>query len=185
MIRRPPRSQRTDTLFPYTALCRSSQASGIDSWSRLATAVLAVAAGWQAALAAGLTWLIAAARRSTCSAVLGAGGILLGSTGVLLWQLWVAGSLGDLVDQLTFRSGINTGSHDVSLLGAMSHQAQWLSVLLTPSAIVAALLGLWLLIRAGGQRRDLNLVLGATVLVYIVALPGGAYFHDYWCYWSG
>src|SRR3546814_11513720 len=56
-----------------------SQASGIDSWSRLATAVLSVAAGWQAALAAGLTVLIDAARRSTRSAVLGAGGILLGS----------------------------------------------------------------------------------------------------------
>src|SRR3546814_78345 len=131
-----------------------SQASGIDSWSRLATAVLSVAAGWQAALAAGLTVLIDAARRSTRSAVLGAGGILLGSTGVLLWQLWVAGSLGDLVDQLTFRSGINTGSHDVSLLGAMSHQAQWLSVLLTPSAFVAALLGLCLLIRAGGRSEE-------------------------------
>src|SRR3546814_2536142 len=25
MIRRPPRSTRTDTLFPYTTLCRSSQ----------------------------------------------------------------------------------------------------------------------------------------------------------------
>src|SRR3546814_4970394 len=29
MIRRPPRSTRTDTLFPYTTLCRSSLASGI------------------------------------------------------------------------------------------------------------------------------------------------------------
>src|SRR3546814_8038439 len=28
MIRRPPRSTRTDTLFPYTTLFRSSQASG-------------------------------------------------------------------------------------------------------------------------------------------------------------
>src|SRR3546814_3892969 len=27
MIRRPPRSTRTDTLFPYTTLCRSSSAS--------------------------------------------------------------------------------------------------------------------------------------------------------------
>src|SRR3546814_12396285 len=33
MIRRPPRSTRTDTLFPYTTLFRS--ASG--TWSRLAT----------------------------------------------------------------------------------------------------------------------------------------------------
>src|SRR3546814_18190166 len=28
MIRRPPRSTRTDTLFPYTTLCRSYQLSG-------------------------------------------------------------------------------------------------------------------------------------------------------------
>src|SRR3546814_12510073 len=29
MIRRPPRSKRTDTLFPYTTLCRSAYESGI------------------------------------------------------------------------------------------------------------------------------------------------------------
>src|SRR3546814_2764453 len=28
MIRRPPRSTRTDTLFPYTTLCRSSVSAG-------------------------------------------------------------------------------------------------------------------------------------------------------------
>src|SRR3546814_19478117 len=28
MIRRPPRSTRTDTLFPYTTLCRSEQEAG-------------------------------------------------------------------------------------------------------------------------------------------------------------
>src|SRR3546814_2459928 len=32
MIRRPPRSTRTDTLFPYTTLCRSAvQATGRDA----------------------------------------------------------------------------------------------------------------------------------------------------------
>src|SRR3546814_3302875 len=30
MIRRPPRSTRTDTLFPYTTLCRSSSVLGTD-----------------------------------------------------------------------------------------------------------------------------------------------------------
>src|SRR3546814_10160045 len=30
MIRRPPRSTRTDTLFPYTTLCRSGRAQGRD-----------------------------------------------------------------------------------------------------------------------------------------------------------
>src|SRR3546814_1992179 len=44
MIRRPPRSTRTDTLFPYTTLCRSLQrgfaiegaerASGDDTWEQ-------------------------------------------------------------------------------------------------------------------------------------------------------
>src|SRR3546814_3678582 len=29
MIRRPPRSTRTDTLFPYTTLFRSAQAGGV------------------------------------------------------------------------------------------------------------------------------------------------------------
>src|SRR3546814_4533779 len=43
MIRRPPRSTRTDTLFPYTSLFRSAKASGkevkaeklpLDDWTR-------------------------------------------------------------------------------------------------------------------------------------------------------
>src|SRR3546814_13855913 len=32
MIRRPPRSTRTDTLFPYTTLCRSSRLSRGARW---------------------------------------------------------------------------------------------------------------------------------------------------------
>src|SRR3546814_6075569 len=34
MIRRPPRSTRTDTLFPYTTLFRSRQTSGLGSVAR-------------------------------------------------------------------------------------------------------------------------------------------------------
>src|SRR3546814_10935614 len=33
MIRRPPRSTRTDTLFPYTTLFRSTETTGIDPGS--------------------------------------------------------------------------------------------------------------------------------------------------------
>src|SRR3546814_8770035 len=33
MIRRPPRSTRTDTLFPYTTLFRSLLLYGADSWA--------------------------------------------------------------------------------------------------------------------------------------------------------
>src|SRR3546814_7907853 len=35
MIRRPPRSKRTDTLFPYTTLFRSRVVSSLDCCSRL------------------------------------------------------------------------------------------------------------------------------------------------------
>src|SRR3546814_4420879 len=34
MIRRPPRSTRTDTLFPYTTLFRSTLISALQWWSR-------------------------------------------------------------------------------------------------------------------------------------------------------
>src|SRR3546814_10518403 len=34
MIRRPPRSTRTDTLFPYTTLFRSQDEASACSWSR-------------------------------------------------------------------------------------------------------------------------------------------------------
>src|SRR3546814_3690216 len=34
MIRRPPRSTRTDTLFPYTTLFRSGVALGVLAWVR-------------------------------------------------------------------------------------------------------------------------------------------------------
>src|SRR3546814_12190331 len=33
MIRRPPRSTRTDTLFPYTTLFRSRHVEGRDGWA--------------------------------------------------------------------------------------------------------------------------------------------------------
>src|SRR3546814_11514322 len=36
MIRRPPRSTRTDTLFPYTTLCRSTVFSGVTRDMRIA-----------------------------------------------------------------------------------------------------------------------------------------------------
>src|SRR3546814_4801928 len=35
MIRRPPRSTRTDTLFPYTTLFRSARAISADAWLRV------------------------------------------------------------------------------------------------------------------------------------------------------
>src|SRR3546814_13136412 len=47
MIRRPPRSTRTDTLFPYTTLFRSVMAStaGIRRWGAAALDLAYVAAG--------------------------------------------------------------------------------------------------------------------------------------------
>src|SRR3546814_13714844 len=47
MIRRPPRSTRTDTLFPYTTLFRSAAAMK-KRWIALGIAVLAGAGGYQA-----------------------------------------------------------------------------------------------------------------------------------------
>src|SRR3546814_10439485 len=45
MIRRPPRSTRTDTLFPYTTLFRSPLAF----WGTALAVVVAVVGGWLAA----------------------------------------------------------------------------------------------------------------------------------------
>src|SRR3546814_15293473 len=36
MIRRPPRSTRTDTLFPYTTLFRSTLQAALDDWTAVA-----------------------------------------------------------------------------------------------------------------------------------------------------
>src|SRR3546814_3031011 len=47
MIRRPPRSTRTDTLFPYTTLFRSCSAGGVPSvcwsWARAGVAAIPAA----------------------------------------------------------------------------------------------------------------------------------------------
>src|SRR3546814_7225898 len=43
MIRRPPRSTRTDTLFPYTTLFRSRRATGWWAWACRASASAAKA----------------------------------------------------------------------------------------------------------------------------------------------
>src|SRR3546814_19030997 len=46
MIRRPPRSTRTDTLFPYTTLFRSSATAGSTSRDIITPASTAAAAAW-------------------------------------------------------------------------------------------------------------------------------------------
>src|SRR3546814_18949479 len=43
MIRRPPRSTRTDTLFPYTTLFRSLYADNSRDWSPISIAVVGFA----------------------------------------------------------------------------------------------------------------------------------------------
>src|SRR3546814_18252962 len=46
MIRRPPRSTRTDTLFPYTTLFRSRQSRKLDA--RLEAAITSTLEAWRA-----------------------------------------------------------------------------------------------------------------------------------------
>src|SRR3546814_4966149 len=48
MIRRPPRSTRPDTLFPYTTLCRSSRPGGRWALRAVACPALDVAGGERA-----------------------------------------------------------------------------------------------------------------------------------------
>src|SRR3546814_3066205 len=45
MLRRPPRSTRTDTLFPYTTLFRSTLREGVDTSS--STRLLTIEAEWK------------------------------------------------------------------------------------------------------------------------------------------
>src|SRR3546814_10762889 len=52
MIRRPPRATRTDTLFPYTTLFRSSARVQARNWRYMAFGGLLLAS----AMAAALTW---------------------------------------------------------------------------------------------------------------------------------
>src|SRR3546814_11061935 len=42
MIRRPPRSTRTDTLFPYTTLFRSQRSERVLAWLRLGVLIVLV-----------------------------------------------------------------------------------------------------------------------------------------------
>src|SRR3546814_11389910 len=49
IIRRPPRSTRTDTLFPYTTLFRSLGWRGISVSAIVAVTLMAGAYGWQRA----------------------------------------------------------------------------------------------------------------------------------------
>src|SRR3546814_12423592 len=78
MIRRPPRSTRTDTLFPYTTLFRSNKAAAAQSQGDLASA----RAGFQRVLAldaenptarAGLARLQAAAAHTAFAAQMSRG----------------------------------------------------------------------------------------------------------------
>src|SRR3546814_11668966 len=53
MIRRPPRSTRTDTLFPYTTLFRSLSGTGLEAQHRAATGEALDATEIEARAAAG------------------------------------------------------------------------------------------------------------------------------------
>src|SRR3546814_14854096 len=57
MIRRPPRSTRTDTPFPYTTLFRSGLWAG-GAWWSLAVAATAVEAGRDESILLGGRWLL-------------------------------------------------------------------------------------------------------------------------------
>src|SRR3546814_10218103 len=65
MIRRPPRSTRTDTLFPYTTLCRSVGAAIVTAAT--ASATVAIAATVVTAAAIGVV-TVASVVRATVSA---------------------------------------------------------------------------------------------------------------------
>src|SRR3546814_5326784 len=81
MIRRPPRSTRTDTLFPYTPLFRSIFTPGL---ARACTATIVALLG-TAALFAGLApWRIALLDRLYALAFIG----LLLLTIPIMWRAW-------------------------------------------------------------------------------------------------
>jgi hypothetical protein len=154
------------------------------AWLRTVITALAAVAGWQAGLLAAGTVAIDVLSRRTRPAVSGAAGVLLGGVAVLLWQRWVFGSFENLIDQLRFRSGVEPGATDATVGGALAHQAEALTALLTPAAIAGALVGTALLARAGDDRRRVAAVLVTTVAAYSIGLSGGSYIHDYWNYWA-
>src|SRR3546814_21101343 len=89
MIRRPPRSTRTDTLFPYTTLFRSNigyaHVDGVLAPWAPVVGVYGIA--WLAAFAAGAVALFAAAQdtsHDTAAAVVLALALVTGLIGILL-----------------------------------------------------------------------------------------------------
>src|SRR3546814_14301035 len=59
MIRRPPRSTRTDTLFPYTTLFRSTDRAGARREDEMTiTAATLLGLAWKSAAIAGLSLLL-------------------------------------------------------------------------------------------------------------------------------
>src|SRR3546814_9419958 len=61
MIRRPPRSTRTDTLFPYTTLFRSQQIALLEAEKKVAALQVTATKRWQLLLAVGMVALLATA----------------------------------------------------------------------------------------------------------------------------
>src|SRR3546814_10466676 len=78
MIRRPPRSTRTDTLFPYTTLFRSVRCIGLDHIHAVATMAGTAAARDQFANDIGFTIGLLAAERQRQQHASRIGGHLVG-----------------------------------------------------------------------------------------------------------
>ncbi len=147
-------------------------------------AALAVLAGWQSLLTAGLiaAWAsVRLARRSDRRSIDSAfaGGALLGGVLLIGWLLWAfGGTLGPLLNQFRGRTGQTTPVPLGLLAGTLRND------LATMFGFVA-LLGVAGLVVACANRRTraLGAITIAVTLPYPLVFRNGAVHHDYWTFW--
>lgn len=142
-----------------------------------ALALLAGLAGWQAGLLALLGGAAVGLWGPTRSrAIPYLAGAVVGLGLSLAWAAWTYGTLTDLVDKLSYRSGGTIGLAD-----SLSFQLDWIRILLGAST-----LGLVACAAAVTDRavRPLALLLLATAATWSVVLHGGAGGHQFWNYFT-
>ena len=148
-------------------------------------ALLAVLAGWQSLLLAGIVacWAVVRVVRGAGDRRVNlafAGGALAGAVLLLGWLVWAFGStLSPLIEQFLFRTGHST--EPVGLGGAVAATLRDGRALFGGLGLVA-LAGAALAVRDRRTRGAMVLALAVTI-PYPLLFKAGVVNHDYWNYW--
>jgi hypothetical protein len=106
-------------------------------------------------------------------------GVLVGTASTVSWLVWANGSLGETWSTIRMRSSTTTAG----VATQVDVQLSYVRINFSPWWLALAAIGCGALLLERHRRRPSHALLVIVPLLYLLALPNGAYFHPYWNYW--